>query len=238
LLGAEQLEASESFSGTTLHIRSASAELVKEIQRLADIKLSGQHPRGAMLFSEGQEARGVYLLQAGRVKVSISSATGKVLILRIVQASDLLGVNSALKGSKYDATVQTLEACRTDFIPRTDFIKLLDQNKRARIGVYNALSRELTEVVEHARLLLLPSSTMEKLAKLLVKWCDERDGAEPDGIRVNPGVTQQEIAQMICASRETVTRLFAELKRKQLVSLADNAIIIRNRKALESLACY
>lgn len=236
--GAKQLEDIDGFARVTLCDRSPSAELVREIQRLTDVKLSRLHRRGAMLFSEGQRAGGVYLLQAGRVKVSTSSPEGKVLILRIVRASNLLGLNSAINGSQYDATIQTLEVCRTDFIPRMEFMRLLDRSKKARIGVYNALSREVTEFVEHSRSVLLPRSTMGKLAKLLIKWCDECDRSALAGTWVNPGLTHEEIAQMICASRETVTRLFSELKRKHVLSLAGNAIFIRNRKALESLACY
>ena len=62
-----------------------------------DIKLTSIHPRGAVLFAEGQSGDGVYLLRSGRAKVSISSAAGKTLILRVVQAGALLGVNSVVK---------------------------------------------------------------------------------------------------------------------------------------------
>jgi CRP/FNR family transcriptional regulator len=234
---AKQLEVDEGFGEVTVDDRLPCDSLLKEIHGSEDIKLSSLHRRGAVLFSEGQQAQGVYVLRAGRVKVSISSSEGKVLILRIAQAGDLLGVNSALKDSPYDATVETLEPCRTDFISRSDFIDMLDRSQRARIGLSEALSKELTEVVEHARSLLLPRSTGEKLARLLLKWCDERGEIRPEGIRVNPGLTQAEIAQMICTSRETVTRLFAELKRKRIVSLANRAIFVHNRNALESLAC-
>ena len=235
--GGEQLEVDEGFGGGPIDHRLAGHSLIREIPGSKDMKLSSLHPRGAVLFSQGQQARGVYVLHSGRAKVSISSSEGKVLILRIAQAGNLLGLNSALKGSPYDATVETLEPCRTDFISRTDFIALLDRSKKARIGVSDALSSELTELVEHARSLLLPKSTREKLARLLLRWCDASEEARPEGILVNPGLTHEEIAQMICASRETVTRLFAELKRKRIVSLAHNAIFVHNRKALESLLC-
>jgi CRP/FNR family transcriptional regulator len=234
--GVKQLEVDEGFGGATIDDRLAGDSLIREIHGSKDIKLSSLHPCGAVLFSEGQQARGVYVLRAGRAKVSISSSEGKVLILRIAHSGNLLGMNSALKGSPYDATVETLEPCHTDFISRTDFIALLDRSKKARIGLSDALSRELTELAEHIRSLLLPKSTREKLARLLLKWCDESGEARPEGISVNPGLTHEEIAQMICASRETVTRLFAELKRKRIVSLAHNAILVRDVKALESLS--
>ncbi|MCM3872937.1 MAG: Crp/Fnr family transcriptional regulator [Pyrinomonadaceae bacterium] len=233
---ANHLELDESFGEAAVDERSTCDSLLKEIHESKDIRVSNLHRRGAVLFSQGQHPRGVYFLRVGRAKVSISSSEGKVWLLRIAQPGDLLGLNSALKDSPYDATVEALEPCCTDFISRPDFLDLLDRNEKSRLQVAEALSKELTEVFEHARSLLLPKTTGQRLARLLVKWCNERGEVGPDGIRINPGLTHEEIAQMICATRETVTRLFAELKRKQIVSLADHAILVRNLKLLDALA--
>jgi CRP/FNR family transcriptional regulator, cyclic AMP receptor protein len=212
--------------------------LLQDFLGFENIKLSSKQPRGVVLFAEGQPADGVYVLCAGRAKVSISSSEGKTVILRIAQPGDLLGVNSVLKGLPYEATVQAIEPCRIDFVSRSDFIKLLDKSKTARVVVSQALGNELSDVVERARSLLLSQSATEKLARLLLKWCDEQGAVESEEVRVNPGLTHEEIAQMICASRETVTRLFAELRRKHILSFANNAIFVRDRNALESLVCY
>ncbi len=201
-----------------------------------DIKLTSIHPRGAVLFAEGQPGDGVYLLRSGRAKVSISSAAGKTLILRVVQAGALLGVNSVVKDVPHEVTVETIERCRIDFISRTDFMKLLDKTDPALVAVANTLGNELSDLVENLRSLLLSQSAAEKLARLLLKWCDEHGELGPEGVRVHFGLTHEEIAQMICVSRETVTRLFAELRRKHIVGFANNAMHVRNRKALESLA--
>jgi len=198
-----------------------------------DIKLSRTHPRGTVLISEGQPAVGIYVLCSGRAKVSISSAQGKTVILRIAQPGDLLGVNSVLKGLPYEATVETLEHCRIDFVSREDFLKLLDKSKAARIGVSKTLGNELTTVFEWARLLLLSQSAQEKLVRLLLKWCNELGEPTPEGIRLNHGLTHEEIAQMIGGSRETVSRLFTQLKRKQIVLLNATGILVCNREALE-----
>jgi CRP/FNR family transcriptional regulator len=198
-----------------------------------EVKLSSTHPRGAVLFEEGQPADGVYVLCSGRAKVSISSSEGKTLILRIVQPGNLLGVNSVLKGLPYEATVETLEHCRIDFVPRADFIRLLDKSKAARVGVSKSLGNELSDVLEGARLLLLSQSAREKLVRLLLKWYDELGEPTSEGTRLKHGLTHEEIGQMICASRETVSRLFTELKRKQIIRLQETAIFVRNREALE-----
>jgi CRP/FNR family transcriptional regulator len=189
-----------------------------------------------MVFIEGQLPRGVFVLCEGRAKVSISSAQGKTLVLRIAHPGDLLGINSTLTGRPYGATVETLVRSRIDFIARDDLLKLLDRDKKACLGLAQVLSHKLSGVVDHTRMLFLSNSASEKLARLLVKWCDENGKRTAKGIRINLGLTHEEMAQMICASRETVTRLFADLKRKRIVSFADNAIFIRNRKALELAA--
>ncbi|MDQ2921371.1 MAG: Crp/Fnr family transcriptional regulator [Acidobacteriota bacterium] len=209
---------------------------ISEVRGLDNVKVRRYYPRGSVLFVEGQRPKGFYVLCEGRAKVSIASAEGKTLVLRIAQPGELLGVNAALTGQPYKATVEMLQRCRIDFVSRGDLLKLLDRDKKACLGVAQALSSTLNGFVEHARLLLLSQSAAEKLARLLVRWCDELGKRTPQGTRIDSGLTHEEIAQMICASRETVTRLLSDFKRKHIVNLIDNAIFVRNRKALESVA--
>ncbi len=234
MLGAMGLEVNEDSNGDASTTSCDSS--IGEIRGLVSEKISRIFPRGSLLFRESQPARGVYVLCEGRAKVSISSLDGKTLVLRIAEPGELLGVNAALSGQPYETTVETLERCRIDFISREDLLKLLERDPKACLGVAQALSQELSGVVEHTRLLLLSQSAAEKLARLLIRWCDENGKRTANGIRINLGLTHEEMAQMICASRETVTRLLADLKRKQIVSLSGNAILVRNRKALELAA--
>lgn len=201
-----------------------------------NLKLSKYYPRGSILFVEGQRSCGVYVLCQGRAKVSISSAEGKILVLRIAQPGDLLGLNSALTGAPHDATVSMLEDCRIDFVSRAAFTKVLEKNKTARFHLSEALSCQLREVTECARSLLLSRSAAEKLARLLLKWCDELGEPTPQGICLNHGLTREEIAQMICTSRETVSRILTELERKQIVRLNGAKMFVRNRAALAIVA--
>lgn len=211
---------------------------ISDVRGLSSVKVGKFYARGSVLFVEGQQPLGVYVLCEGRAKVSIASAEGKTLVLRIAHPGDLLGINSTLTGHPYGATVETLVRSRIDFIAREDLLRLLERDKKACLGVAQVLSRKLSGVVDHTRMLFLSHSASEKLARLLVRWCDENGKRTANGIRINPGLTHEEMAQMICASRETVTRLLADLKRKQIVSLVDNAILVRNRKALESAAGF
>jgi CRP/FNR family transcriptional regulator len=209
---------------------------ISEVRGLGNVKVGKFYPRGSVLFVEGEPPRGIYVLCEGRVKVSIASAEGKTAVLRIAQTGDLLGIDSALTGHSYGATAETLEPSRIDFISRADLVNLLDRDKRGYLRVAESLSRRLSGLVEHTRLISLSQSASEKLARLLVRWCSELGKRTPQGIRITSGLTHEEIGQMICASRETVTRLLGDLKRKHIVNLVGNVILVRNRKALEALA--
>ena len=235
MLGAEQVEIKEA-SGRPRDDQALCEGLLREIHGLKASALSSLHRRGVELFSEGQLPSGLLVLRSGRVKISISSSEGRVLILRLAQAPELLGVNAVVRNVAYDVTVETIEPCRTDFISRTDFMELVAKSHEARACLCAILSKEVTRSVEHARALHLPRCSAERLAQLLLTWCGEIGEQALGGIRLTPGLTHEEISQMICASRETVTRLLSEFKRKQIVALVDNGILVRNRKALEALA--
>lgn len=193
-------------------------------------------PKGAILLAEGHTARGVYVLCAGRVKLSITSAEGKTSIVRIARPGALLGIHATLAGHPYEATAETLAPCQVDFIPRKDLFLLLERQKSSGLDLAVAISKEFTEFVEHTRVLLLAVSAAEKLARLILRLEDQFGEPTKTGIRLQTLLTQEEIAQMIGTSRETVTRVFSNFRRRQMVSFANNAIYVNNRKGLESVA--
>jgi CRP/FNR family transcriptional regulator len=199
-------------------------------------RLSTIHPDGTFLFTEGQPARGVYLVLGGCAKVFISSAQGKILIIRIARAGDLLGINSTVTGLPYEATAETSKHCRTVFIPRSEFIALYARDEHVREVVLRALGRYVSALIEATRRLMLAETAAEKLASLLLKWCDESGVVEPDGIRVIHEFTQEEVAQMICASRETVTRLLGEFSKRGLIRVTASSLFISDHRGLEDIA--
>jgi CRP/FNR family transcriptional regulator, cyclic AMP receptor protein len=190
--------------------------------------LDSVHGRGKVLFAEGEPARGVYILRTGRAAVSISSSEGRVITLRMAHAGDVLGLNSVLRNSAYDATVKALEPCRTDFIPRGELLELMGPNPAAAQAILKVLSHELEELTARMRSLLLPQTASARLAKLLLEWSRE-------SVRIDRVFTHEEIAQMICSSRETVTRLLASLSRHQVIRVTSDSILVRDRLALENL---
>ena len=194
------------------------------------------HPQGKVLFVEGEAARGIYILRTGRATSSISSHEGRLVILRIALAGDVLGLNSVLRNSSYNTTVNTIEPCSTDFISRVDFLKLVDRSKPATCAILKILSHELTELADRTTSLLLPKTAVARLAQLLLEWCEESGLNNSRIVQINKNFTQEEMGQMICSSRETVTRLLAMLSRCQIVQVTADSFVIQDRSALQDLA--
>jgi CRP/FNR family transcriptional regulator len=194
------------------------------------------YPRGAVVFHEGNVSRGVYVLSSGRAKVSISSADGRKLIIRVARAGDVLGLYAGLTGRPFEATAEMVEGGRVDFISRADLLSLMWANHTLHDDLVEMFSRQFSEFVDNTRMLLLSESALEKLARLIVRWGRDFGERTSEGIRVKLLLTQEEIAQVIGASRETVTRLFSTLKRDQIIRVKRDSMWIRDSEALAAIA--
>jgi len=233
---ARHIEIDEPLEVQTDERRADLQSLLREIHASHISNLNSLHPHGKVLFAESEPSRGVYILRTGRATVSISSSEGRIVILRIAQAGDVLGLNAVLQSSPYDSTVKTLEPSRTVFISSEELRKLMQRSQPTMHAISMILSRELTELTDRAKSLLLPQTVSARLAKLLLEWCN---GSELNGsraVRIDRVFTQEEIARMICSSRETVTRLLAILSRRRIIGITSDSILITDRSALEAMA--
>lgn len=197
------------------------------------IKSSSVYPEGAVLFMEKQESRGIFILCEGQVKLSISSAEGKTLILQIAKAGEVLGMMAVLAGTSYEVTAETLRPCQVAFVRRDDFLRFLAHHPEANAAIVRQLGSQYQFACEQLRTVGLASSAHEKLAKLLLDWTADGTAAK-DG-RVTLPLTHEEIAEFIGSSRETVTRTFSDFKSQHLVAIKGSTLTISNRAALQDL---
>jgi len=204
------------------------------LQKLNEIKSTAVYPKSAMLFIEGQQPRGVFVLCTGKAKLYTSSREGKTVILNLAEAGDVLGLNATISNRPYELTAEMMEPGQVNFITRDALLQFLRENGETALRVAEQLSRNYYSAFEEVRMLGLAGSPSEKLAKLLLSWsADAAKSADPSHIKLT--LTHEEIAEMIGTTRETVSRLFSEFKKKQLLQLKGATLIIRNKPALEKL---
>ena len=198
------------------------------------ISSSATYPKDAILFVEGQDSRGVFVLCHGRVKLSATSADGQSIIVRIAEPGEIVGLAGTLSGKAYELTAEALEPLQANFIPREAFLQFLKQHGEAAVRVAEILSKIYHATLLEVRYLGFSSSTAEKLARFLLDL-PLIPGQNGGHVRATLTLTHKEISEMIGASRETVTRLFANFKREGLIEVHGATLVISDKAKLEKM---
>ena len=175
------------------------------------------HPKKAILLFEGQDAEEVCVLLQGRAKLTVSTPTGRAVILRIAEAGETLGLSAVLLNQAHDATVQALEPVEALHIARSTFLRCLYSQK----GVLAQVLRQLSAQVDRANKVVLSLSaagtTRARLAGFLIELADREGLATEAGLSFHMNFTHGEIGGMIGTSRETVNRLLSQFRSQGLV---------------------
>jgi CRP/FNR family transcriptional regulator, cyclic AMP receptor protein len=206
------------------------------LQNFEKIKFASSYPQEAVLFVEGQVPRGIFMLCKGTVKLSINSPSGRTMIVKLAEPGEVLGLSATISGKPYEVTAETIDPCQINFIKRDDFLKFLKDDVNACFKVAEQLGEKYHNACKEVRALGLSHSAAEKLATLLLEWSSKNGESNKQEPRLKMRLTHEEIAQMIGTSRETVTRLFADLKKRQILHAKGSTLLIRNTAALRTLA--
>ena len=203
------------------------------LQKLNEIKSTAVYPKSAVLFIEGQQPRGVFVLCTGKAKLSTSSSEGKTLITKISQAGDVLGLNAAISNHPYEITAEMIEPGQANFIPRDALLQFLKQHGEVALRVAEQLSQNYYTAYQEIRTLGLTNSPAERFAKLLLSWYPDNQATGETQVKLT--LTHEEIAEMIGTTRETVSRLFSDFKKKHLLQVKGSTLVLRNKGSLEKL---
>ena len=199
------------------------------------ITFANIYPAETLLFAEGEPPRGLFILCYGAAKLTISSGGGKKLITRRVVPGDALGLTSVLSGNVYKATAETVTPSQLKFIKRDDFLRFMAEYRDVSFNIARQLIDECESDADQIRALGLANSAAEKLAYLLLAWCDESGSPSASGVRFPVVMTHEEISQTIGTSRETVSRLLKSFKEKKIISVRGSSMTVHRRDELEDL---
>ncbi len=194
------------------------------------------YSRGACLFFEGQASQNIFILTSGRVKLSVTSREGKIMILRVDGAGDILGLGAALATKTHEVSAEVLEPCRAKVIRTRDFMAFLQKHPEAAAEATRCILGEYQATFNNMRRLALPTTVAGRLANLLLEWRNARDNGEKQ-CRLTVALTHEEIAGMTNTSRETVSRVFHQFQREKLITVKGVSLTILQPQALEQISC-
>lgn len=220
--------------------QSKSAGFVSGISDAAarafdSVKYTCSYPAGAMLFLEGQQPDGVFLLCKGRVKLSMTGGDAKSIIVRIAEPGEMIGMDCLSLGKPSSTTAETFDPSVLHFVKWDAVRMLMRDHPSVCVAITEQLSNDYRSACLHIRSLGLSRSASERIVQFLLEWAAK--GRETDeGLRVNIPLKHEEIAQIVGVSRETVTRTLTELKHRALISMKGPAVLIRDKSALRALS--
>lgn len=196
-----------------------------QLEILASGTVRRNYPKGRTIVAEGEPSQSLYILLSGRAKVQRSDSEGKEVILAVLMSGEFFGEMSLIDDAPRSASVITLESCDFLAINKENFKAMLAQNADLGMSVMRGLVRRLREADKKIETLAL-LDVYGRVARVLLDFSENVGGERI----VKSKLPRQEIAKMIGASREMVSRVMKGLEIDgYIVSLPEGKLALREK---------
>jgi len=207
----------------------------EDLKKIKSIAIPKKMIKKMIIFSEGQEARGFYVLLSGKVKLFKIGPDGKEQILHIVYAPDAFAEAALFLEGTYPAFAEALTDGQLLFISGKEFIQLIEKNPKLSINMIVSLSqflKKFTSLIEELSLKEVSSRVAKYLLDLSLNA--GREGKDPTEIKLD--LSKAQLASKLGTISETLSRTLGKLKAKGIIDVKKHTIKILNHKSLEELA--
>jgi CRP/FNR family cyclic AMP-dependent transcriptional regulator len=192
------------------------ALLVKEVTRKS-------YPRGTAIIAAGDVTDSLYVIISGRLKVMISDDEGREVILAILGPNEFFGEMGLIDDAPRSASVVTIEPCEVLALSKRDFKKCLEENFEMAMTVMRGVVKRLREADQKIGSLAL-MDVYGRVARLLLEVAETIDGQKV----VTKKLAKQDIAKMIGASREMVSRVMKDLQAAGAIEVRAGSIFLKD----------
>jgi CRP/FNR family transcriptional regulator, cyclic AMP receptor protein len=194
----------------------------EQLRMLTTVVLRKSVTRSTTVMAAGDATDSLYIVLSGRLKVMMSDAEGKEVILAILGPGEYFGEMGLIDDEPRSASVVALEACELLGISKRDFKKALADNFEMTMAVMRGLVRRLREADRKIGSLAL-LDVYGRVARLLLDMADTVNGEKV----VTKRLPKQDIAKMIGASREMVSRVMKDLQLGGYIEVRGSNIVVR-----------
>jgi len=203
----------------------------RELEKVSKIYISRQYKKGQIIFFEGEPGEAVYFVKEGKIKIYKADDEGREYILHIFGPGNIFAETVLFGSDPYPANAEAVEDSVIGLIKNRDLEELLKKNTDIAFKIIKVLSKRLRESQENIKNLVF-RDTYDRTACALHKMALEHGIKTTNGIEVEMPITRSELASIVGTSRETVTRMLSEMKRKGIIDMDRQKIIIKNERAL------
>ena len=198
-----------------------------QLQLLTQVLSRKAYPKNSTIIAAGDPTDAMYIVVSGRLKVVMSDKQGQEVILAILSQGEFFGEMGLIAQAPRSATVTTIEPCELLTITRADFNKCLQGNFDLTMNVIRGLVKRLREADKKIGSLAL-MDVYGRVARLLLEMAETIDGQKV----ITKKLTKRDIAKMIGASREMVSRVMKELQTSGRIEVRAGEILLRDSLVL------
>jgi len=195
----------------------------EQLRMLTTVVTRKSTPRSTTIMAGGDPTDSLYIVLSGRLKVMMSDSEGKEVILAILGPGEIFGEMGLIDDEPRSATVISIEPCELLSISKRDFKKCLQENFEMTMAVMRGLVKRLREADRKIGSLAL-LDVYGRVARLLLDMAENVDGEKV----VTKRLPKQDIAKMIGASREMVSRVMKDLQTGGYIEMRGSQIVLRD----------
>ncbi len=193
----------------------------EQAQTIADSVIKRRFRRGEIVVEQGRKTNSLFILLNGRARVLTSDSRGREVILAVLEAGDYVGEMSLIDNESHSATVRA--EIQTDMLVlgRNEFAKCLPDNSTLSYSIMRGLVSRLRQADRQIESLAL-LDVYGRVARTLLDMAEEVDGVKI----IRNKVSRQDMAKVVGASREMVSRVMKDLEERGVIETQENGSVV------------
>ncbi|MFQ5736591.1 MAG: Crp/Fnr family transcriptional regulator [Thermodesulfobacteriota bacterium] len=203
-----------------------------QLEAFKDVVVISSYRKREMVFMEGDECTGLYIIRTGRVKVVRSSSSGKEQIINIMNPGDMLGFEVFYEGKTYRNSAVAMDDSELCYIDKNSFFNILEKEPAIARKLIISMGKELNQTYERIGNLGLMNAR-EKLGHLLYTLAREYGVKQGSGVKLNLTLSRLEIAELLGITQETSIRLLKGFKEEGVLEIRRKEIFIKSLDRLK-----
>ncbi len=207
----------------------------EEMESLSEMVVNNEVKKKQPIYLAGDPSENLYFLKEGRVKITRIDESGKEFTLTLLEPGEIFGELGLFDDSPRETTAVALEDSIICLMKRQDFEKYAAQKPDLSLKLTKLMGLRLRQIENRIEELLF-RDVPSRLARLLLRLVDQHPRQTKQGVRINIKLSQQELANLIGATREMTSMVLNSFKKQGLINVEAKYIYIMNRNQLEKIA--
>ncbi|MFT0800968.1 Crp/Fnr family transcriptional regulator [Bacillus swezeyi] len=199
----------------------------EEFKQIEEIAIKRRYQPRMFVFMEGEEREAVFFIKSGLVKAYKIDEDGNEQVISLLQSGDMFPHVGFFDGSPYPATAEAVQETELIVIRIDDFNELLMTYPEMTIKVMKIMGKKILDLQERIQG-FISKDVQHRLTHALRKLAAEHGVQKGTGVYINLPITNQDFANMVGTSRETINRTLNEMKKKKLLTADRSGILIHD----------